>query len=88
MQVMRNKLHDVGSIDDVSQGLEAEDFDSSPEMRNMGDDFLIDGDDGDFNDDDDMIDSAPSEEELDHVEQTQKKVALRTKSIEEVQSKR
>lgn len=38
-------------------------------MRNMGDDFLMDGDDGDFNDDDDLIDSAPSEEELDQVEQ-------------------
>ena len=45
--------------------MDGEDFDSSPEIKNMGDEFLMDADDGDFDDDDDLIDDGATDEDYD-----------------------
>ena len=55
----------MGSVENASQGVDGEDFDSSPEIKNMGDEFLMDPDDGDFDDDDDLIDDGATDEDYD-----------------------
>ena len=65
MQNIRQKMEGMGSVENTSQGVDGEDFDSSPEIKNMGDEFLMDPDDGDFDDDDDLIDDGATDEDYD-----------------------
>ena len=77
-----------GSFDDETQE-NGEDFDSSPDGKVIGDDFLMDAEDGDFDDDDDLIDEDMLDDEQEHDTPTgTKKVPQRTQSIEESHSKR
>ena len=62
MSNLQRRVNGAGSFDNNSQ---EDDIRSSPDGKVIGDAFLLDGDDGDFDEDDDMIDDDALDDEQD-----------------------
>ena len=84
---MQQRIEASGSLGNESAE-DGDDFESSPDGKVIGDEFMMDGDDNDF-DDDDMIDDDMVEDEQEpNTLSDMQKIVKKTKSIEETNSKK